>query len=49
MNDTGDQTQLSETEYLNSIPGMKETIMQGLQTPIEECVDLDWKTELQGD
>jgi prevent-host-death family protein len=34
---------LQETVYLLSIPGMRESIREGLETPIEECAkDLDW-------
>ncbi len=34
---------IQETLYLTSIPGMRESIMEGLQTPIEETVEeLDW-------
>ena len=34
---------LQETVYLLSIPGMRESIREGLNTPIEECSkDLDW-------
>ena len=34
---------LQETVYLLSMPGMRESIREGLATPIEECVeDLDW-------
>lgn len=29
---------LMETLYLSSIPNMKETIIEGLNTPIEECI-----------
>lgn len=32
MNDSDD------TEYLSSIPGMKEKIIDGMDTPLEECV-----------
>ena len=28
-----------ETLYLQSIPGMKESIMEGKATPLEECLD----------
>ena len=36
-----------ETDYLESIPGMKESIQEGLNTPIEECdTELDWEKEL---
>lgn len=34
---------LEETVYLMSIPGMAESIREGMKTPIEECVEeLDW-------
>ena len=34
---------VQETLYLHSVPGMKESIIQGLQTPVEECdKELDW-------
>ena len=34
---------LEETIYLMSIPGMRESIREGMETPIEECVEeLDW-------
>lgn len=34
---------VQETLYLSSIPGMRESIRQGLKTPIEECEEeLDW-------
>lgn len=34
---------LQETLYLTSLPGMRESIREGLQTPAEECdEDLDW-------
>lgn len=28
----------NDTEYLSSIPGMKEKIIAGMNTPLEECV-----------
>ena len=33
-----------ETLYLTSIPGMREKLIEGLNTPIEECVNgsKDW-------
>jgi hypothetical protein len=34
-----------DTEYLSSIPGMKESIVKGLNTPISECVpeeEVEW-------
>mgnify|MGYP000940670914 FL=1 len=34
---------IQETLYLTSIPGMRESIHQGLNTPIEECSEeLAW-------
>jgi len=34
---------IQETVYLLSIPGMRESIREGLNTPIEECAkDPDW-------
>lgn len=34
---------IQETLYLLSIPGMKESIREGMETPIEECAkELDW-------
>jgi antitoxin YefM len=34
---------LQETVYLLSMPGMRESIREGMNTPIEECArDLDW-------
>ncbi len=33
---------LMETLYLTSVPGMKEKISDGVQTPIEECEDFEW-------
>jgi prevent-host-death family protein len=34
---------IQETLYLLSIPGMRESIREGLNTPVEECAkDLDW-------
>ncbi|HED00604.1 MAG TPA: type II toxin-antitoxin system Phd/YefM family antitoxin [Proteobacteria bacterium] len=34
---------VQETLYLLSIPGMRESIREGMNTPIEECAkELDW-------
>ena len=34
---------IQETLHLTSVPGLRESIQQGMQTPIEECdKDLDW-------
>ncbi|MCH7613641.1 MAG: type II toxin-antitoxin system Phd/YefM family antitoxin [Candidatus Marinimicrobia bacterium] len=32
-----DWRSIQETLYITSIPGMRESIMEGLQTPIDEC------------
>ena len=29
----------NDTDYLNSIPGMAESIIQGLETPVHECFE----------
>lgn len=34
---------IEETLYLTSIPGMRESILEGIQEPFEECSEkLDW-------
>ena len=34
---------IQETLYLTSVPGMKESIVEGLRTPLDQCVkELDW-------
>lgn len=34
---------VQETLYLLSVPGMRESILDGMKTPVEECEeDLDW-------
>ena len=38
-----DWRSIQETLYLLNIPGMRESIREGLATPIEECSEeLDW-------
>ena len=40
-----DYNGLMETLHLSSIPGMKEKIMDGLKTPLSECVpesEVEW-------
>ena len=38
-----DWNSISETLNLLSIPGMRESIKEGMKTPIEECSEeLDW-------
>ncbi len=38
-----DWSAIQETLYLLSIPGMRESIKEGLATPMEECEEvLDW-------
>ncbi|MCL2016882.1 MAG: hypothetical protein FWG68_11620 [Defluviitaleaceae bacterium] len=31
----------TETAYLSAIPGMDETIIEGLNTPLSECVPIE--------
>lgn len=31
---------MDDTSYLNSIPGMTESIRNGIETPLEECIPL---------
>jgi len=34
---------IQETLYLHSVPGMAESIIEGLETPVENCSeDIDW-------
>lgn len=34
---------IQETLYLTSVPGMRESIVEGLQTPVGQCdQELDW-------
>jgi antitoxin YefM len=38
-----DWNAIQETLYLISVPGMRESIVEGLATPVEDCSkDLDW-------
>ena len=37
-----DYNSLMETLYLTSVPGMKEKLIDGINTPIEECEDFEW-------
>ncbi len=38
---------LEETCYLYGIPGMKDSIAEGVNTPLDDCMELDWKKELK--
>lgn len=38
-----DWSSVQETLYLLSVPGMRESIKKGMETPVEECsTELDW-------
>jgi prevent-host-death family protein len=38
-----DWTAIQETLFLLSVPGMRETIREGMEAPIEDCdKELDW-------
>lgn len=36
-----DYKAMEETIYLSSIPGMKEKIIEGMNTPLDECITDD--------
>lgn len=36
---------LEETCYLYSIPGMREKIIEGVNTPLSECKKIDWEND----
>ena len=33
---------LMETLYLLGVPGMKDRLLEGLRTPLEECDEFEW-------
>ena len=38
-----DWAAIQDTMYLLSVPGMRESIREGLSTPVDECAkELDW-------
>ena len=40
-----DWNAIQETIYLNSLPGMVESMREGMETPLEDCVpeeDVEW-------
>ncbi|MCX5835687.1 MAG: type II toxin-antitoxin system Phd/YefM family antitoxin [Deltaproteobacteria bacterium] len=38
-----DWRSIQETLYLMSVPGMRESIVEGLGTPVDECAkEIDW-------
>ena len=38
-----DWNAIQETLYLLSVPGMRESILEGMKTPVEECrEELEW-------
>ena len=38
-----DYYNLMESLYLAGIPGMYESIKEGVETPLSECVKVEWK------
>lgn len=42
-----DYNGLIETLYLYSIPGMQKSIQEGIDTPLDECAEIDWENELK--
>ena len=42
-NTDSDLRSAQETEYLIAIPGMRDSIREGIETPVDECYEsLDW-------
>ena len=42
-----DWRSIQETLYLLSIPGMRESIRNGLQTPLAECSEIVWSEDVR--
>ncbi|MCM1546183.1 MAG: type II toxin-antitoxin system Phd/YefM family antitoxin [Clostridiales bacterium] len=42
-----DYNSIMETLYLYSIPGMRESILEGAKTPTEDCRVFNWREELK--
>lgn len=42
-----DYNSLMETLFLYRVPGMKESILEGMNTPTEKCREFDWREELK--
>lgn len=38
---------LMETLYLYNIPDMRESLLEGMKTPAEDCRVFDWRKELK--
>ena len=39
---------IQETLYLTSVPGMKESIVEGLRTPLEQCAKVEYALTFRG-
>ena len=42
-----DYNNILGTLYLTSIPDMHKSIVDGLNTPVKDCVEIDWEYELK--
>lgn len=42
-----DYRSMMETIYLHSIPGVAESVIEGLKTPTEDCRVFNWREELK--
>ena len=42
-----DWRSIQETLYLLSVPGMRESIREGLQTPLAECSETVWSEDIR--
>ena len=38
---------LEETCFLYSIPGMKDSIIEGTETSLDDCEEIDWRKSLK--
>ena len=47
MSNVNENNNLMETLYLCSIPNMQKSIIDGLNTSVEDCVEIDWKADIQ--
>ena len=42
-----DYNNILESLYLTSIPDMHKSIVDGLNTPVKDCVEIDWENDLK--
>lgn len=42
-----DERALEETRYLESVPGMADSIVEGIKTSSDDCIRLNWEDDLK--